>query len=139
MKLKSITPFSLGRVLMLLAIVGPLLGLSLFFPDAMADLVVARLLLIAPAAVVCGIAFYLSTTRLRTSILLIVGILAGWMLAPQVLVNWGRPPSFWEEFRFDLDTVGIFVLGGALVAAVLDYALSLAAKKTKDVALADTA
>ena len=121
--------FSLRRLLIAVTIISSVLALALTFPVATAELVTVNLLLIAPAGIVFSIAFWLSKNRRRTTIILIAGILLGWLLAPKLFVSWSRPPTFWDEFRIDFDTIGLFMFGGAIAAAVLDFIVTLATHK----------
>ena len=113
--------FSLRRLLIAVTIISSVLALTLAFPIAIAELVTVNLLLIAPAGIVFGIAFWLSKNRRRTSIIMIAGIVLGWFLAPKLFVSWSGPPTFWDRFRVDFDTIGVFMFGGAFTAAFLDF------------------
>ena len=42
----------------------------------------------------------------------------------------GRPPTFWDHFLIDFNTVGIFAAGGALIFALIELGISTASRRT---------
>lgn len=111
---------SLRRLLGAVTIVASVLALATAYPIATAELVTVNLLLIAPSAIVFGIAYWLSKNRRRTTILLFTGIFLGNLFAPSLFVSWDLPPTFWDRFRINFDTIGLFMFGGAIIATVVD-------------------
>lgn len=111
---------SLRRLLVVATIVTPLLAFAALYPVATAELVTVNLLLVAPAAIVFGVACWLSNNKRRTIVVLCTGIFFGWLLTPKLFVNWSRAPTFWDEFKIDFNTTGIFMLGGAVTAFAVD-------------------
>ncbi|MEL7500577.1 MAG: hypothetical protein AAFN77_23495 [Planctomycetota bacterium] len=121
--------FSLRRMLIAVTIVGAVLAVAISFPIATAEWVTVNLLLIAPSAFVFNAAVWFSKNRQRTTIMLIGGVFLGWLISPKLFVSWSRPPTFWDEFNIDFDTIGLFMFGGAIAAAVLDIIVTLATHK----------
>ena len=121
--------FSLKKLLINAAVLCVVLGVALAFPVAMASVTV-KLLLVAPTLGVAALASWLSRNRRLTLIVVAAGAFAGWILAPRVLTTWGRPPTFWDHFLIDFDTVGVYAAAGAFVFALIEFGVSAASRRT---------
>ena len=121
--------FSLRRFFFYITFLAGVLGVALAFPVATGSVTV-KLLLVLPTLIVASLAYWLSRNRRLTLIVVAAGAFAGWLVAPRILVNWGRPPTFWDHFLIDFNTVGIFAAGGALIFALIELGISTASRRT---------
>jgi hypothetical protein len=120
--------FTLRRLFINMSVVCVVLAFAVTFPRLALSLTLL-LLLYLPALIVLGIACYFSTKPKRTSLIVSVGAIVSWILSPRMFVSWGEPPTFWDLFMVDFQTVGVFTAFGALVFAVLDWIISTASRR----------
>lgn len=111
--------FTLRRLLVNVTVLSVVLALVGAFPDAMLSLTLL-LILYAPAAVIVAAACFYSNLKWQTFYVVFGGALLGWILAPRMIVDWESPPTFWQIFKIDLQTIGVSAAIGAFIASVVD-------------------
>ena len=121
--------FTLRRMMRVVAVVAVVMAFTQAYPVLAAQLVV-NLLLAAPALIVLSVATWLSPNRRQSLIVIGLAIFAGWLISPYIYVSWSRPPTFWDRFKVDFNSIGLFMIGGAFVGVVMDMIIRFAMLKT---------
>ena len=66
----------------------------------------------------------------RTMLVVGISILIGWLISPTVYVSWSRPPTFFDRFRVDFYSIGMFMLCAAIAGSILDLLITCASLNT---------
>ena len=120
--------FTLRRMMKVVAVVAVVVAFIQAYPVLAAQLVV-NLLLAAPALIVLSVATWLSPNPRQSLIVIGLAIFAGWLISPYIYVSWSRPPTFWDRFKVDFNSIGLFMIGGAFVGVVMDMIIRFAMLK----------
>jgi len=110
--------------------VAAVLAIVQAYPVLVAELITVNLLLAAPAILVLLVALWLSGNRRRSLVVIGTSIIIGWLISPYIYVSWSRPPTFWDRFRVDFYSIGMFMLAGAIVGTMLDFMITFAIFRT---------
>ena len=110
--------------------VAAVLAIVQAYPVLIAELITVNFLLAAPAALVLLVRLWFSSNRRRSLIIIGISIFIGWLISPYIYVSWSRPPTFWDRFRVDFYSIGMFMLTGAIVGTMLDLLITFSILRT---------
>lgn len=121
--------YSLRRLLVCTVLFFGVLAAAVNFPILVASLITTKLLLFAPAIGVGAVAMWISRNRRRTLTVVFIGAFAGSLFAPSIMVTRVIPPTFWDHFLIDFNTIGIFSGVWALVFAILEWIIANSSRR----------